>query len=340
MTIAMIPNIPTEATKILELVELIQERYRRRTAWHKAEKSLILQGKAICRRICNGEKVEGSELFDAVAKLPPDVLLAVLSDQPVDLDQQMQNAVREVHPILTARATLRYYREAVEEELTSLVKPLPITAFIEGIDGVSYLSLAMLIGSAGNISRFPTVQKLWKRMGLAVMPNGRQRQMRDAEQAKLHGYSPSRRSVSWNIGTSILRSQTEKLEDLIDEETGKPKRDPKTGKKIKSEVVKKPAGPWRIVYDKRRAYEEAKNEAGDYAEQAAKRLKEANFGVKTEAHKAYSAGKLPKLHLHARAQRFMEKRFLRELWCEWHRIMPHLEEEVAAADPSPIAIPA
>lgn len=324
----------------LEILDLIVERYRRRTAWHKAEKSLTLQGRAICRRLCDGDKDAANELFDGCAKLKPDEVNAVLSGELSGFDGGLSDievsAVEEVHPILVARFGIEICRTRVESELEMMVKKLPICAFIDAPEqsGVSYGSLAAIIGSAGNLYTYVTVQRLWKRMGLAVMPNGRQRPMRDAEQAKLHGYSPSRRSVMWNVGTSILRSQSERVDKttgVVDEKTGKVDK--------KTCDVKRQAGPYRELYDERRAYESAKNDAGDYAEQAAKRLSEANFKKTTAAYKAYCEGKLPPLHLHARAQRYVEKRFLTALWVAWRKTMemppapePVLEDVEAESD--------
>lgn len=293
-------------------ITVLQELYRRRTTWHRSEKSLTLQGKATCRRICDGDKDQADKLYAVLAKLPSDDLDAIIAGNPLNYGPDITVGVLDVHPLLTARGVIEHYRDQVENEMVALVKTLPICTWIEAIDGVSYMSLAAVVGSTGDLWNYPTVQGLWKRMGLAVMPNGRQRHMRDAELAKEHGYSAVRRSIVWNIGTSILRSQTERQEKAEDE----------TGKKVKTGVIKKPSGPWRAIYDARKAYEQAKNEAGDYAEQAEQRLRDYKYGPTTAAYKAYKAGKLPDLHIHMRAQRYMEKRFLRELWREWRRVMP------------------
>lgn len=61
---------------------------------------------------------------------------------------------------------------------------------------------------------------------------------------------------------------------------------------------------------KRKAEYTAKNEAGDYAETAAQILIEKKYNKSTEAYKAYSEGKLPLAHVHARARRFAVKIFL------------------------------
>jgi hypothetical protein len=62
------------------------------------------------------------------------------------------------------------------------------------------------------------------------------------------------------------------------------------------------------IYTKRRSYEEAKNERGDYKDIADECLK--RFSKTTECYKSYVEGKLPKAHLYARAKRYTVKLFL------------------------------
>lgn len=62
------------------------------------------------------------------------------------------------------------------------------------------------------------------------------------------------------------------------------------------------------VYLQRKAYEAAKNEALEYADQAAAGA--ARVGADTEAIKSYRVGKLPLGHLHTRAKRYAVKLFL------------------------------
>ena len=64
------------------------------------------------------------------------------------------------------------------------------------------------------------------------------------------------------------------------------------------------------IYAERKQYETERNEAGAYAEQAARVLQEKNIGKGTEAFKHYSAGRLPPAHIHARAKRYAVKLFL------------------------------
>lgn len=71
------------------------------------------------------------------------------------------------------------------------------------------------------------------------------------------------------------------------------------------------------VYKERKALEEARNAAGDFAEQAAQALKEKKFGDDTDAKKYYAAGRLPPARIHLRAKRYAAKLFLAHL----HHVM-------------------
>lgn len=71
------------------------------------------------------------------------------------------------------------------------------------------------------------------------------------------------------------------------------------------------------LYVERKESEIAKNEAGDFEQQAKDKLKKFKIGKNTDAYKAYSQGKLPPAHIHARAKRYAVKRFLSDLHYVW-----------------------
>lgn len=81
------------------------------------------------------------------------------------------------------------------------------------------------------------------------------------------------------------------------------------------------------LYLARKAHETARNLAGDYAEQAAAILVAKRIDKSTEAYKAYSQGRLPPGHLHARAKRYAVKLFL----AHWHAVA----HEVILGRPAP-----
>ena len=74
------------------------------------------------------------------------------------------------------------------------------------------------------------------------------------------------------------------------------------------------------LYRERKEVEVAKNEAGDFADQAEAKLAKFNIGKTTDAYKAYSTGKLPPAHVHARAKRYAVKMFLAHLHEIWYEI--------------------
>lgn len=74
------------------------------------------------------------------------------------------------------------------------------------------------------------------------------------------------------------------------------------------------------VYLDRKAYESAKNEAGDYAAQAEAKLVKFKIGKDTEAYSHYSKGRLPPAHIHSRAKRYAVKLFLAHYHGELYRL--------------------
>jgi hypothetical protein len=64
------------------------------------------------------------------------------------------------------------------------------------------------------------------------------------------------------------------------------------------------------LFAERKAIEQAKNDAGEFKEQAEAVLATKKIDKKTDAYKAYSVGKLPPAHIHARARRWAVKIFL------------------------------
>lgn len=213
----------------LATIDEIREQWRRRQSWHRAEKSLTLQAKALCRRLAGGDKAEAETIFKAAHGKGEHSL----SD----------TAFAATFPLIEARKCIERHRKIVEKRLTSLAADLPVAPWIEGIRGVGLLSLAAIVGEAGDIGSYANPAKLWKRFGLAVMPDGdRQRKVTGVE-ALDHGYSPSRRSVMWNVGDCIVRA----------------------------------GGPLKTAYDARKVLELTRVETKGHAHNRAKRFVEKRF---------------------------------------------------------------
>jgi len=85
------------------------------------------------------------------------------------------------------------------------------------------------------------------------------------------------------------------------------------------------------LYKQKKAIEIQKNEAGEFADQAKKKLEDNKIGKDTDAYKCYAEGKLPPAHIHARARRYAVKIFLSHLFDKMYRA--HYNE----APPKPFA---
>lgn len=72
------------------------------------------------------------------------------------------------------------------------------------------------------------------------------------------------------------------------------------------------------LYLEKKAWYEAKNEAGGFKEKAEEELKLKKYSKDSEAYKCYSQGKLPAGHINAMAKRFAVKMFLSHLFTLWY----------------------
>lgn len=221
-------------------IQTLRELHRKRQDFHRSEKSLTLQVKAICRRLCDGDKDEAGKLYTAMMKGAEDASAAMARDW--------------TEPFIQARSILEGNRKQVEKDMAKVAKTLPVAEWVEGVKGFGIGSLAAVIGEAGDLSNYPTHSHLWKRLGLAVIDGGRQRLVPGAD-ALVHGYSPSRRSVVWNIGQCVFKSQSQR----VDKETGE---------------VKVEAGEYRKLYDARKEYEMGRVETKGHAHNRATRYME------------------------------------------------------------------
>lgn len=98
---------------------------------------------------------------------------------------------------------------ALIRELEKLAVQLPVwNSFGTKVRGFGALSLANIVGEAGNLSNYPDKSKLWKRMGVGLVDGKRQGAPgpnATKEDWIKHGYTPRRRSAMWNIGNSLVK---------------------------------------------------------------------------------------------------------------------------------------
>lgn len=160
----------------------------------------------------------------------------------------------------------------------------PVGRWARSIKGIGPVLAAGYIANIESVSRFATVGKLWRYAGIDPTADKRKRG------EKLH-FNPSLKRLVWLTGESFKRLSSDDADAV-----------------------------YRHVYDKRKAYEAAKNEAGDYREQAEKALTVKKYGADTKARSFYEAGKLPPGHLDRRAARYAAKMFVSHLHYVWWQI--------------------
>lgn len=221
-------DVHQQKSSVSPLILSIQYDWRLRQRWHRAEKSLVLQAKALLRGIENGDKDKANATFDAAFK--PFALKRPNGD-PAELMIAAVGPERgfALMPMLQSIAYIARQRETIEKRLQERAKELPIYEWTAGIHGFGAMTLASIVGEAGDVGGYKSVSAFWKRMGLAVIGGQRQRKIADAELALEHGYSPQRRAVSYLLGQWLIMA----------------------GEK----------NPYRSVYEDRKAYELPRCEA-------------------------------------------------------------------------------
>lgn len=180
------------------------------------------------------------------------------------------------------------------QEMERLAKALPVWAWAEGVRGFGAVSLAVIVGECGDLADYAGPYKLNKRLGLAVFDGVRQGGLSKnapKEQWIAHGYSPVRRARMWVIGDCLKKGNGD--------------------------------GKYRTMYLRRLAMEHKKavaeglipatSTAATVQSWAARGLPPLEKITKIDPAKHRSAG-----HMDRRAQRYMEKKFLRDLWCAWN----------------------
>lgn len=144
----------------------------------------------------------------------PDKERKEIAEQAADL---LENPSGEYEGIIAASIAARKPFDAIEKqavkEMQKLAESLPVwEQFGQEIRGFGAVSLAVILGEAGDLSNYSSYAKVWKRMGLAVMDDKRQGHVAkglSADDRKAafieHGYSPVRRSRMWNIGDTLIK---------------------------------------------------------------------------------------------------------------------------------------
>jgi hypothetical protein len=172
-------------------------------------------------------------------------------------------------------AWLRDQNGSLEQEirnaLDSWTESVPAAAWAKSIAGIGPVISAGLAAHI-DIAHCPTVGRIWRYAGLDPTVQWLPNTKRP--------WNAALKSLCWKIGESFVEA----------------------------------AGSERDFYGKlylqRKAIEQARNQAGEFASQAKAQLERLGVGSKAEDHRWYAEGKLPPAHIMNRAKRWVVKLFL------------------------------
>jgi hypothetical protein len=187
---------------------------------------------------------------------------------------------------------------AHKKSMERLAAQLPVwKTFGEDIRGFGAISLAVIIAEAGDLDDYPSHAKLWKRMGLAVIDGAKQGTVpkglsREATKEAwiARRYSPVRRSHIFMIGESLVKAQVRQVRDTDNNDTGE----------------RVALGPYGEAYLRRKEHTQRTHPEW-WCDKDGKPKLDPDTGRPISDHGNYDA------------QRYIEKRLLRDLWKAWRR---------------------
>lgn len=192
------PNPATHAVIVPDFViPAIREVHRRRCDLINAEGNLKRQIKAITRRIVSAHMREHGVSDDEI-----NAVVTAMSKVPAEVEKVVTIATI---PLQVALDALHPHKLQAEKELKKLAVQLPAHSFVEAVHGFGTIGFAQIVGEAGDLANYANPAKLWKRFGLGLVGDQRQRKTTDAALAIEMGYNPKRRSVMFVIGDSLLK---------------------------------------------------------------------------------------------------------------------------------------
>ncbi len=167
--------------------------------------------------------------------------------------------------------------DSIKAALGSYSQATELGQWAESIRGIGPVISAGLLAHI-DIEQAPTVGHIWRFAGLdPTMTWGK---------GEKRPWNADLKTLCWKIGESFVKVSNHD-EDI-----------------------------YGHIYAERKEQEQAKNEAGEFSDQATAALEHKRYGKDTVARKFYEDGQLPPAHIHARAKRYAVKLFL----SHWHHV--------------------
>lgn len=187
----------------LAIIDEIERINRRRNQYIKTKVRTINGGKALLRMAIGAARFTGEQTKEEkeAARKATDKAWA----EAIKPESQYHVIVA---PILESLVPLETAQEACEKLLVKLVKQLPVYEWVKSVNGFGDVSFATIVGECGDIGSYRNPSCIWKRMGLAPFEGRAGATWKakgglTADQWTEFGYSPRRRSVSFNLDKII-----------------------------------------------------------------------------------------------------------------------------------------
>jgi hypothetical protein len=205
---------PTAAASLAEICMSLME--------HQVERKFAIQMEAgIVQRISARivRAIGGSGDDEAARKAAWKRAERIVHRAVAKKPKPQEEADREVAAILRshlemtrqALGPVTAFRDSVEERMREFAKKTPVTGTIEATPGFNLLGVAVIIGEAGDLNRYSTVRKLWRRLGLGMAPGHEAHAYSTwkwlglpADEWERAGYSPKRLGQIYGVVTVPL----------------------------------------------------------------------------------------------------------------------------------------
>jgi hypothetical protein len=175
------------STEAERLCGLLQDFQVLRKHWIASEVALMNRTTALIARVIGYDAHAEEASREKIWKQASALLNKFLAGKPVGDNRVLALLAPELEVTRQALEPITTRRAEVEAEMERLALLTPGAEFVAQTRGFGALGLAVIIGEAGNLCKYPNVAKLWRRLGYG-MAHGHEQ----------HAYSTWRRQGGLN----------------------------------------------------------------------------------------------------------------------------------------------
>lgn len=200
-------------TTEIEVNAIVELQIKRKFAIKLANKQTNAV-RALARRQCGFKWQADDDEREKVNKRAADIItrgLAGKEQRPEDF-AIAQDLAPELELLNACLAPLEKRRHDIEAEMRRLTRLLPGYEWARAVAGLGEIGVAVIVGEAGDIAKYPNIRHLWRRLGLApydgrAMSNWHGNELTADEWTEC-GYSPQRRAQIYAcVGDSLGKHQ-------------------------------------------------------------------------------------------------------------------------------------